>query len=215
MKVLFALLGVVSTTSARSLGALQCAGHWLGAAAPAAYSGAAVGRALSLRGGADPIVVTAVLKGKDYEVSAATVADVWAAVEEAAGLEASRVGVMFKGAKLSDGEQLLSDAGVSDGDKLNIVPGRAARSGASDDKAAAAAAPFAAGDSDDEDDAVAAASATKMGGSGAAGAMSSALASMSEDDKVRAPIFHNARQQPVHNFNFHHLKRRAATKRIC
>ena len=91
---------------------------------------------------------------------------------------------MFKGVKLADGEQLLSAAGVSEGDKLNIVPGRASRSAASDDKASAAA-KFAAGDSDDEDEAAVTPPPSMGGGSGAASAMSSALSGMSDSDKVQ------------------------------
>ena len=183
MKLFFALFGLFSTTAANPSGALQGANRWLGNVDKRVYSKALVGRTLELRGGADPISVVAVLKGKDYDVSAATVADVWAAVEEAAGLEASRVGVMFKGVKLADGEQLLSAAGVSAGDKLNIVPGRAARSTSSDDKASAAA-KFAAGDSDDEDEAAVTPPPSMGGGGGAASAISSALSGMSDSDKV-------------------------------
>jgi hypothetical protein len=184
MKAFFALFGLFSTTAAGPSSALQGASRWFGKVETAAYSKTVAGRTLELRGGADPIAVVAVLKGKDYDVSAATVADVWAAVEEAAGLEASRVGVMFKGVKLADGEQLLSAAGVSEGDKLNIVPGRASRSAASDDKASAAA-KFAAGDSDDEDEAAVTPPPSMGGGSGAASAMSSALSGMSDSDKVQ------------------------------
>ena len=39
-----------------------------------------------------------------------------------AGLEAAKQGVIFKGKKLSDGDQSLADAGISEGDKEHRAP---------------------------------------------------------------------------------------------
>ena len=69
------------------------------------------------------------LRGKKYDVSATTVADVWAAIEDQAGLEPAKQGVIFKGKKLTDGEESLLDAGISEGDTVNIVPQKKASSG--------------------------------------------------------------------------------------
>jgi len=49
------------------------------------------------------------------------VADVQTVVEEEAGLEKAKQGVMFQGKKL-EADAMLADAGVSEGDTLNIIP---------------------------------------------------------------------------------------------
>ena len=70
--------------------------------------------------------------GTKHDVTASTVQGVWAAVEEATGIEQSRLSVIFKGKKLVDGSQSLSDAGVGDGDTVNLVAAR--KSGTGDAK---------------------------------------------------------------------------------
>mmetsp|Transcript_32318 Transcript_32318/g.64424 ORF Transcript_32318/g.64424 Transcript_32318/m.64424 type:complete len:292 (+) Transcript_32318:53-928(+) len=104
---------------------------------------------MQIRGGADPLSVICALRGKSYDVSASTVADVWTAIEKQAGLATDKQSVMFKGEKLTDGKRLLADSGVSAGDTLNIVPLR--KSGATSKESKSEESSF--GNlSDDEDD---------------------------------------------------------------
>jgi len=71
--------------------------------------------------------IVCTLRGKKYDVSASTVAQVKTALQEQAGLEAEKQGIIFKGRKLEEGE-VLEEAGVSDGDIINIVPQKASSS---------------------------------------------------------------------------------------
>lgn len=80
----------------------------------------------SLRGGDSNEVLNIVctLRGKKYDVSASSVADIWAAIEDQAGLEPAKQGVIFKGKKMTNGAQSLAEVGISEGDIINIVPQR-------------------------------------------------------------------------------------------
>jgi hypothetical protein len=108
----------------------------------------------SLRGGGGGEVVNVVctLRGKKYDVSATTVADVWAAIEDQAGLEPAKQGVIFKGKKLTDGEESLLDAGISEGDTVNIVPQKKASSGGEAKAGSALEDVLDEGGDDDDDD---------------------------------------------------------------
>ena len=68
--------------------------------------------------------IVCTLRGKKYDVSASSVADIWAAIEDQAGLEPAKQGVIFKGKKMTNGAQSLAEVGISEGDIINIVPQR-------------------------------------------------------------------------------------------
>ena len=71
------------------------------------------------RGGAATTRIVASVGGKKLDVAGATVSDVQAALQESVGLDSNRIGVMFKGERLHGG-QVLSEAGVADGDTLTV-----------------------------------------------------------------------------------------------
>jgi len=69
-----------------------------------------------------PLTVNAVLRGKKYSVSnVSTVSELQKCVEEQAGLEAAKQGVLFGGRKLKP-KDILEDVGVEEGSVINIVP---------------------------------------------------------------------------------------------
>lgn len=70
-----------------------------------------------------PIMITANVRGKRYEVEAESVEEVCKAVESQAGLEAGQYSVLYRGKVLSPAD-VLEKIGVSAGDTLNIVKGR-------------------------------------------------------------------------------------------
>ena len=119
--------------------------------------------------------VVCTLRGKKYDVSASTVADVWAAVEDQAGLEAAKQGVIFKGKKLSDGDQSLADAGISEGDTVNIVPQKKASSAGEAKSTSSLADVDDESDDDDDDDTI--------DGLAESGTPADALAGMSDEAK--------------------------------
>ncbi|CAM9943082.1 unnamed protein product [Ectocarpus sp. 4 AP-2014] len=82
------------------------------------------GSAVDVLGGAGPVSVKVTLRGKKYDVQGATcVEDVQKSVEEQAGLAKEQQSVLFKGSLLKP-ELELEEAGVSDGDTVNIVPSK-------------------------------------------------------------------------------------------
>jgi len=133
----------------------------------------------SLRGGGDSIDIKCNLRGKTYEVSGETVADIWAGMESEAGLEPELQTLIFKGKKLTDGDQTLVDAGVGAGDQINVVATRKAGSSASG-KAASALADLD-DESDEEDEAAAPPSEVAAG---ADAAVAAAMSGMSDEDKA-------------------------------
>mmetsp|Transcript_17045 Transcript_17045/g.16470 ORF Transcript_17045/g.16470 Transcript_17045/m.16470 type:complete len:281 (-) Transcript_17045:59-901(-) len=69
-----------------------------------------------------PLTVSAVLRGKKYSVSnVSTVGELQKSVEEQAGLDTAKQGVLFGGRKLKP-KDILEDVGVEDGSVINIVP---------------------------------------------------------------------------------------------
>ena len=68
--------------------------------------------------------IVCTLRGKKYDVSASSVADIWAAIEDQAGLEPAKQGVIFKGKKITNGAQSLAEVGISEGGIINILPQR-------------------------------------------------------------------------------------------
>jgi hypothetical protein len=68
------------------------------------------------------LTVSAVLRGKKYSVSnVSTVSELQKSIEEQAGLEAAKQGVLFGGRKLKP-KDILEDVGVEEGSVINIVP---------------------------------------------------------------------------------------------
>lgn len=68
------------------------------------------------------MTVSAVLRGKKYSVSnVSTVSELQKSIEEQAGLEAAKQGVLFGGRKLKP-KDILEDVGVEEGSVINIVP---------------------------------------------------------------------------------------------
>ncbi|CAB1105595.1 unnamed protein product [Ectocarpus sp. CCAP 1310/34] len=87
-------------------------------------AGLLIGSAVDVLGGAGPVSVKVTLRGKKYDVQGATcVEDVQKSVEEQAGLAKEQQSVLFKGNLLKP-ELELEEAGVSDGDTVNIVPSK-------------------------------------------------------------------------------------------
>jgi len=79
------------------------------------------------------------LRGKKYDLEdITTVAELQERLSEASGVEPSQQGrVLFNGKRLTPND-FLSEAGVSDGDQLNIVPGKAKSKSKSSSSATAA-----------------------------------------------------------------------------
>ena len=73
-----------------------------------------------------PITVTASVRGKKYEVEAATVEEFTSKVESLAGLDAGQNSVLFRGKVLNPGD-ILHDMGISSGDVLMVVKGKKQR----------------------------------------------------------------------------------------
>jgi hypothetical protein len=72
------------------------------------------------------IQVTANVRGKRYEVTAETVADVCQSVEEQCGIDSDQQSILFRG-KLLKPVDKLEDIGVAVGDTLNVVKGKRQR----------------------------------------------------------------------------------------
>lgn len=88
------------------------------------------------------------MRGHTYEISdVETVDDVQKALEKSSGVDPKKQGrVLFGGKRLSSGSS-LQEAGVSDGAKLNLVPGKTSTKNTSNKPAAAVSTPTATTDS--------------------------------------------------------------------
>jgi len=73
-----------------------------------------------------PILISANLRGKRYDVEAEYVEEVSKSVEDQAGLEPGQYAVLFRGKVLSPRDK-LETAGVSSGDTLNIIKSKKPR----------------------------------------------------------------------------------------
>jgi len=134
----------------------------------------------TLRGGGDSIDVKCTLRGKTYDVSAEKVADVWAGIESEAGIEPELQTLIFKGKKLTEGDQTLADAGVVAGDLINVV---ASRKAGGTSKSAGALADL---DDESEDEAAEAGTAASGGAlAGADAAMAAAMSGMGDAEKEK------------------------------
>eukprot|EP00903_Cladosiphon_okamuranus_P017110 g15764.t1 len=90
-----------------------------------------IGSAVDVHGGANPVSVKVTLRGKKYDVKDVTsVEDVQKSVEEQAGLAKEQQSVLFKG-NLLKSELDLEEAGIADGDTVNIVPSKKPKAAAS------------------------------------------------------------------------------------
>jgi len=86
------------------------------------------------------------LRGKKYDLDdITTVSELQERLAEASGVEPKQQGrVLFNGKRL-DASDFLSEVGVSDGDQLNVVPGKAKSKSQSTNNSAASSSPNSAG----------------------------------------------------------------------